>query len=156
MEIRQAEAGDIPAARALMREYQAELGEDLCFQGFDAELAGLPGLYQPPMGALLLLWEDGSPVGCGAFRPFASEDGICEMKRLYLQPAYRGGGRGVRLVSELMALASKAGYRRIRLDTLPAMQAAKALYHRLGFVDIGAYYNNPLPGVTYLEAELGR
>jgi len=153
VEIRQAlgEEG-IAIARGLFREYEAELGIDLCFQGFERELAGLPGEYAPPSGRLLLAWVEDRPVGCVALRRI--EEGVCEMKRLYLEPSSRRGGWGRRLTMALIREARAIGYHRIRLETLPVMQAAVALYRTLRFRDIPAYLHNPIEGALYLELDL--
>jgi len=144
----------IEAARALFREYQAELGVDLEFQGFARELAGLPGDYQPPGGRLLLAWSDQVAVGCIAMR--ALEDGACEMKRLYIRPSHRGLGLGRTLALELIDRARAAGHRRMLLDTLPSMQAAQTLYESLGFRQAPAYRFNPVTGTRYLQLDLWR
>ncbi|MCI0409438.1 MAG: GNAT family N-acetyltransferase [Acidobacteria bacterium] len=154
MEIRQALGDDeIAIARGLFREYEAELGMDLCFQGFERELAGLPGDYAPPSGRLLLAWMNGQPVGCVALRRI--EEGVCEMKRLYLKPSMRRGGAGRLITLTLIQEARTLGYRRLRLDTLPVMKAAIALYRSLGFQSIPPYRHNPIEGVLYLELDLG-
>jgi GNAT superfamily N-acetyltransferase len=154
VEIRQALGEEeITIARGLFREYEAELGIDLCFQGFERELAGLPGDYAPPSGRLLLAWMDRQPVGCVALRRI--EDGLCEMKRLYLKPSMRRDGAGRRLALTLIQEARALGYRRMRLDTLPIMKAAVNLYRSLGFQSIPPYRDHPIEGALYLELDLG-
>jgi ribosomal protein S18 acetylase RimI-like enzyme len=153
VEIRQALGEEEMAiARGLFREYEAELGIDLCFQGFERELARLPGDYAPPSGRLLLAWVDERPVGCVALRQI--EEGTCEMKRLYLEPSSRRGGSGRRLTLALIREARAIGYHRMRLDTLPVMQAAVELYRTLGFRTIPPYRHNPIEGALYLELDL--
>ena len=140
--------------RRLFEEYAASLDTDLCFQGFAEELAGLPGDYAPPQGRLLLALEDGQTAGCIALRPL--ERGVCEMKRLYVRPAFRASGIGRVLVDRVMQEARNAGYQRMRLDTLPSMKSAQALYRRLGFQEIAPYYENPVAGAVFLELQLDR
>lgn len=144
---------DIEAARGLFRAYVDSLAIDLGFQDVEAELATLPGKYAPPGGAILLARDaDGRAVGCVALRPLAEED--CEMKRLYALPKTRGTGLGRRLAEAILAEARRAGYRRIRLDTLDSMAAARGLYAALGFEETEAYYANPTPGTVYLARDL--
>jgi GNAT superfamily N-acetyltransferase len=151
-----ADAGAVAAAGALFREYAGQLGVDLSFQGFDQELAALPGDYAAPQGALLLATVDGVLAGCGAFRPRPEVDHLnaCEMKRLYVRQAFRRFGLGRQLARQLMDLAVQAGYSTMLLDTLDDMEAARQLYGSLGFVEIPPYYYNPLPGSHYLKADL--
>jgi ribosomal protein S18 acetylase RimI-like enzyme len=145
-------AGDLAQARALFVEYAAGLGVDLAFQSFDEELAGLPGDYAPPGGRLLLAWAGDVVVGCGALRALAGD--ACEMKRLYVRPAARGLGVGTALVNRLIELGRRLGYARMRLDTLPTMREAIALYEALGFRPIAPYRYNPVPGSRFLELDL--
>lgn len=143
-------------ARAILREYAEQLDVDLCFQGFDDELAALPGEYAPPAGALLLAFVDGELAGCGALRALFDVDyaNACEMKRLYVRRAFRGFGIGRLLAQALMDHATGAGYSVMLLDTLDDMEAARGLYASLGFEEVPPYYYNPLPGAHYLKAEL--
>lgn len=143
-------------ARELFREYAAGLGIDLCFQGFEAELAELPGDYAEPAGALLLAFVDGQPAGCVGLRPRPEVDYVnaCEMKRLYVRRAFRGFGLGRMLAQELMDRALQAGHSVLLLDTLDEMETARGLYESLGFEEIPPYYFNPIPGAHYLKAEL--
>jgi ribosomal protein S18 acetylase RimI-like enzyme len=139
-------------ARRLFEEYAASLLVDLGFQRFDEELAGLPGEYTRPAGGLMLGFDGDKPVGCVAFRRL--EPGIAEMKRLFVRPWARGGGWGRRLAERAVSDAREAGYRRMRLDTLPAMRSAQGLYLALGFVEIAPYRHNPVPGARFLELDL--
>jgi putative acetyltransferase len=154
---------DLEETRRLFLEYAESLGFSLCFQGFDQELAALPGRYAPPSGEILLaLRSDELPsseedatraVGVIALRGLDAE--TCEMKRLYVQPGIRGHALGRRLATALVERAREMGYRRMRLDTVESMTAAIALYLSLGFREIEPYYDNPLPGVRYFELDLG-
>ena len=143
-------AADIDAAKALFLAYAQSLDFSLCFQGFDKELEEMPGKYAPAAeGALLLARVDGRPLGVVGLR--ALEPGICEMKRLYIDPAGRGRNLGRRLTDAVLAEARRLGYRAIRLDTFPSMVAANRIYDAVGFGDIPPYYDNPLPGARYRE-----
>jgi len=143
---------DLPEIRTLFREYVDALGVDLGFQGFEAELATLPGDYAPPLGRLLIAREGGRAVGCAALRPLGPD--VCEAKRLYVRPETRGTGLGRRLTDALIAEAREIGYARLRLDTLPGMKEAIALYHSLGFRPIAPYRYNPVEGTLFLEKDL--
>jgi putative acetyltransferase len=143
---------DIEAARGLFQEYADRLGISLCFQGFSAELADLPGQYAPPRGRLLLASENGGAVGCVALRPISQSVG--EMKRLFVRPAFRGQGIARNLAEKLIAESRTIGFQSIRLDTLPAMSAATRLYRSLGFVRCAAYYETPLQDTIFMELKL--
>jgi len=157
IELREAQSqDDLRAIRELFVDYQADLGIDLCFQGFAAELQDLPGEYAPPTGSLLLALVDGAPAGCVALRPLPNTDHLnaCEMKRLFVRRAFRGFGLGRLLVDRIMTQGHLAGYTTMLLDTLSDMETARALYQEAGFVEVAPYYHNPLPGAHYLKAEL--
>jgi GNAT superfamily N-acetyltransferase len=160
---------DIELARSLFTEYAQWLKVDLCFQGFDDELATLPGAYAPPRGRLLLAGAPDDAFACIALRPLASEGGcdrgggatsartdagIGEVKRLYVQPAHRGEGWARQLARTLLDEARRIGYRELKLDTLSWMAPARALYASLGFRECVPYYHNPLPGVVYMSLAL--
>ena len=143
---------DVARARELFLEYAASLGFDLSFQDFDDEVTSLPGAYAPPGGALLLAHEGDAAAGCVAVRPFAK--GTCEMKRLYVRPAWRGRRVGRILAEAAVREAGVLGYRSMRLDTVPGMDAAIALYRALGFRAIEPYRENPIPGALFFERDL--
>ncbi|SRR5579883_486532 len=144
---------EIDAVAHLFREYVDWLGIDLSFQGFQAELANLPGKYAPPGGELMLASSaDGAALGCVALQRL---DGtVCEMKRLYVRPSARGFGLGASLVAAIIKVAEELGYNEMKLDTLPWLKDAFALYRRFGFVEIAPYYHNPVPGTRYLGKRL--
>ncbi len=146
-------AKEIETARELFKEYEAWIGISLCFQNFDQEVANLPGDYAPPTGRLFLASELDTIVGCIALRSI--KENICEMKRLYVRPEFRGHGFGRSLAESIITAAREIGYSRMRLDTLPGrMDRAIALYEQLGFKDIPAYYNNPVQGAKFMELPL--
>ncbi len=145
-------ATDMDQVRCLFREYQVFLDVELCFQDFERELAGLPGKYAQPRGVLYFGFVDEALAGCIGMRPLG--DDICEMKRLYVRPEFRGTGLGRRLAESCLETAKTAGYRIMRLDTLARLEAAVALYRSMGFIPTGAYYDNPLDGVSYWEKSL--
>ena len=148
-----ASPAEIGHARELFLEYAQTLGFSLCFQNFDQELAELPGDYAPPQGRLLLAEYDGQLVGCVALHQLDS--GICEMKRLYLRPQFRGKGVGRALAERIIVEASQIGYQRMRLDSVePVMKHAVAMYRGLGFKEIAPYCTNPMAGAIYMELEL--
>jgi ribosomal protein S18 acetylase RimI-like enzyme len=142
----------LPIICNLFREYAADIGVDLCFQGFEEELAELPGRYAPPEGRLLLARQGREPAGCVALRKL--EVGICEMKRLYVRPAFRGQGLGRELANAIIAAAREAGYERMRLDTLASMLPAIALYESLGFKRVAPYCHNPIADAVFMELAL--
>ena len=145
---------DMAAARALFEAYAASLPMDLDYQDFAGELAGLPGKYAPPRGALLLARNGaGEAIGCVALRPLR-DAAYCEMKRLYVRPALRGSGLGGRLARAIIEQARQAGYRAMRLDTLASMEGALSLYRRLGFVQTDAYYAPTPAGTVFMELSL--
>ncbi len=147
----------LEATRGIFRDYAQALAVDLCFQNFEAELAGLPGDYAAPQGILLLAYVDEQLAGCGAMRPLPEVDiaNACEMKRLYVRPEFRRYGLGRQIAQALLDAALQAGYSAMLLDTLDDMEAARGLYETLGFVEVPPYYFNPIPGAHYLMAELG-
>ena len=144
---------EIEQARQLFKEYATWLQIDLCFQGFEKELAELPGDYAAPDGRLMLAYDDGELAGCVALRKIGK--GVCEMKRLFLRDSFRGKGLGRSLIEAIITEARQIGYERMHLDTLPPkMNDAIALYRSYGFKEIEAYYNNPVPGAIFMELSL--
>jgi putative acetyltransferase len=151
--IEEAYDGDrLEQVRELFLEYADSLGFDLCFQGFQEELATLPGQYIRPGGRLLLASWSGAVAGCAGLRPL--ESGICEMKRLYVRPAFRGLGLGLMLAQRIIDEGREAGYQSMRLDSLPSMNAALTLYRQLGFQEVPPYRENPIAGAVFLELPL--
>lgn len=150
--VRQTDVSDLDEVRALLREYEASLPFALGFQGFERELASLPGDYAPPHGALLVAEVGGELAGCVALRDLGG--GSCELKRLYVRPRHRGARVGQLLAEAMVAEARSRGYARMRLDTTPGMEAAQALYARLGFRDVPPYTANPVPGARFMELDL--
>jgi GNAT superfamily N-acetyltransferase len=144
--------GEIEVARALFEEYAASLEIDLGYQGFAEELAGLPGCYAPPRGRLLVAWVGNEAAGCVALRPLGAD--VCEMKRPYVRPPFRGGGVGRQLAEAIIAEARQIGYAAIRLDTVPKLAAATRLYESLGFVRRDGYYETPVVGTIFMERGL--
>jgi ribosomal protein S18 acetylase RimI-like enzyme len=153
---RPADNADLLATRTIFIDYAASLSVDLGFQDFEQELDTLPGEYTDPRGALLLAWVDGEVAGCCALRPFDACDyaNAAEMKRLYVRPAYRGLGLGRLLTEGILDAARAAAYHCVLLDTLDDMEAARALYEDLGFVEIPPYYHNPHAGAHYLKVDI--
>jgi putative acetyltransferase len=147
---------EIELTREIFAEYAEQLGVDLQFQNFAAELADLPGDYSPPRGTLLLAWVDGALAGCCALRQIDSVDypNAAEMRRLYVRKAFRGFGLGRQLAEAVLDAARASGYHSVLLDTLDDMESARALYVELGFEEIPPYYHNPLSGAHYLKVDL--
>ena len=154
MQLIQAQSSEeIEQARQLFKEYAAWLEIDLCFQNFEKELDDLPGDYATPNGRLLLAYDDNESAGCVALRKI--DDGICEMKRLFVRDKFRGQGLGRSLIDAIISEAKDIGYKRMRLDTLPPkMNDAIALYRSFGFKEIKPYYKNPVPGAIFMELNL--
>jgi len=150
--VRATSAEQIATARMLFKEYEASLGIELTFQGFAREVAELPGSYAPPAGRLFLATDGTEPAGCVALRLLG--DGVCEMKRLYVRPTARGARLGRRLTETVIREARAIGYTRMRLDTLPSMKEAFALYQTLGFREIAPYYTTPIVGTRFMELDL--
>jgi putative acetyltransferase len=142
----------VAACRDLLVEYQRGLGVSLCFQGFERELAELPGDYAPPRGRLLIARAAGAPAGCVALRPLSEDE--AEMKRLYVRAVHRGRDLGRALALRIVSEARALGYRTLKLDTLPSMSAAQKLYGQMGFVDIAPYNDNPIDGVRFMRLSL--
>ena len=138
--------------RGLFKEYASALGVDLCFQDFERELKELPGEYSEPDGCILLAFVDSGLAGCVALRPLSS--GICEMKRMYVRPKFRGQGIGRILAQDVITEARRRGYKRMRLDSLPTMKEAQTLYRSLGFKEIQAYRLNPVQAAVFMELTL--
>ncbi len=147
---------DLLQTKEIFLSYAKAINIDLYFQDFDTELAGLPGDYAPPKGALLLAWVDANLAGCCALRPIDSSDyaNAAEMKRLYVRPEFRGLGLGRQLAETILENARMNGYNSVLLDTLDNMGIARAMYQDLGFREIPPYYHNPLTGVHYLKVDL--
>jgi len=141
--------GQFNQAREIFQEYHKAIGVDLCFQNFDAELEQLERVYSSPNGLLLFALEKDLLAGCVAYRRISET--ICEMKRLYIKPAFRGKGIGKALTHEVIKRSREAGYSSMRLDTLPSMEDAIELYHTLGFREIEPYYLNPIAGTKFME-----
>lgn len=147
-----AKAEEMGTVRELFREYSDFLDFDLCFQDFEAELAGLPGAYTAPRGCILLAGQPGQVVGCIALRPLSATE--CEMKRLYVRPEGRSQGLGRKLCGEVIARAKSAGYQSMKLDTVSKLQTAIGLYRELGFVECEQYCDNPQPDVQFFQLQL--
>ena len=147
---------EVAGLHGLFQEYADAQPVDLCFQGFDAELAGLPGEYAAPRGAVLMATLNEELAGCCALRPLDAVDypNACEMKRLYVRPAFRRHGVGRQLAEAILDCAKVAGYACVLLDTLNEMESARALYQDLGFEEIEPYYHNPIEGAHYLKVDL--
>ena len=150
--VRAESEAQLESARELFIEYQEELGIDLCFQNFQAELERLPGKYSTPQGCLLLVYHDEKLAGCMALKRIS--DITCEMKRMFLRSEFRGNGIGRVMTLEIINRAREIGYSKMRLDTVPQLKAAIALYRSLGFVEIEPYRDNPIPGSLYMELTL--
>ncbi len=153
LSIRQASSvAETATARSLFEEYAAALGIDLGYQGFADELVGLPGSYALPRGRLSIAWVGDEAVGCVALRPLGED--VCEMKRLYVRPQFRGGGIGKQLAEAIIAEARQIGYAIMRLDTVPKLKSATRMYESLGFVRRDAYYETPVVGTIFMELPL--
>jgi len=159
LKIVQAETQEqIATARELMMEYATRLGVDLCFQGFEEEMKMLPGKYAPPSGCILLALWDERPAGVIALRPMGEKaEGLCEMKRLFVRPEFRGHGIGRILAERIIAVAQEIGYKRMRLDTMPGkMDSAIGMYRELGFFETRPYYETPVGQTLFMELALNR
>jgi putative acetyltransferase len=146
------QGSEVEQVRTLVLEYAGSLGVSLCFQDFEREMREFPGEYTPPQGSLLLATSEEEPAGCVGLRPL--EPGVCEMKRLYVRPKYRGLGLGQQLARAVISEARGLGYAAMRLDTLPMMKAAIGMYRELGFQPIAPYYRNPVEGALFFELKL--
>ncbi len=154
IEIRAARPDQMDEIRALLHEYSRMLGVDLCFQNFEEELATLPGRYASPRGELLIAMSGDESAGCIALRQFRDEQHICEMKRLFVRPNFRGTGLGRRLAMAIIERGREIGYKKMRLDTLPQQVEAHRLYESLGFYDVQPYSDFPIAGSRFLELDL--
>lgn len=143
---------EVEVVRALFRDYASDIGESLCFQGFEEELATLPGKYGGPKGIVVLGFLDRQPVACAALRPLKPR--VCEMKRLYVQPAARGRGIARALVRRLLREARGMGYKSMKLDTLGRMTSAIKLYESMGFVPTAPYIENPFEDAVFMERQI--
>jgi putative acetyltransferase len=146
------EGDELLCVRALFEEYAASLNFDLCFQGFNEELANLPGNYAPPEGRLLLALHSVEPAGCVALQKL--EEGTCEMKRLYVKPRFRGLGIGITLAETIISEAREIGYKRMCLDTVVSMREAQLIYQSMGFKDVEPYRYNPICDTRFMELTL--
>ena len=146
------DTSSINTVKQLFLEYAQSLHFNLCFQNFQKELDELPGLYSPPRGVLCVAFVDGEPAGCIALKPL--EDQICEMKRLYVRPQFRGFGIGKALALHIISRARELAYQKMRLDTISTMKEAISLYRSFGFYEIPPYYTNPVEGARFMEIQL--
>lgn len=149
---RQAQGGDVDDVRELLREYRTLVDDQGCFEGFEEELARLPGEFEPPVGALLVAYLDGEPAGCVGMRPYAP--GVAEIKRLYVREFARGHGIGLALVRRALREALQAGYKRVRLDTLRTMASARRIYDEMGFKEVQSPNGSCSADVVFMEREL--
>lgn len=153
MNIIEADYADLAQIAEMFREYQQLIGVDLCFQGFEEELANMPGKYAPPTGAIFIAVDEADLIGCVAIRPLSQQQ--AELKRLYVKPAWHGQGIGKQLFESAMTRAQSIGYDSIVLDTLESMQSARRLYQTYGFREIDCYYHNPDPSAKYYQYDFG-